>query len=412
MKADPSRQWRLLDLARLDTRSGQLAHKRKTLPQDRAYSEIAARLATHDDDLVRARTAASDVQREVDRAESAVQLVRDRAARNQARLDAGQGSAKDLQALQHELASLDRRQAELEDAQLEVMERVEALEADVERLTAEQQALTEQVEEAAQARDAALAAIAAEEAPQEIEPALSEQVLAEPALPEPVLPEQVLAEPEQPELEQTEPDQSAHGQSTLGQIGIERAAEKVVSSGAARAIFVSPEGDEAAASSVLVAREIADAGLRVLLLDLTASGAASIPMLESSRLQGITDLLASEAQFGEVIHGDRYSDCHVIPTGTADPVRAMRAADRLPIIMQSLTTAYDVVVVECGPTDAEGLGRLVGERTQVFVSVVEADDAVAEAAVELIRGGYADLTLVTPVGYDTPKTPVPGRSAA
>ncbi len=163
MKADPSRQWRLLDLARLDTRSGQLAHKRKTLPQDRAYSEIAARLATHDDDLVRARTAASDVQREVDRAESAVQLVRDRAARNQARLDAGQGSAKDLQALQHELASLDRRQAELEDAQLEVMERVEALEADVERLTAEQQALTEQVEEAAQARDAALAAIAAEE---------------------------------------------------------------------------------------------------------------------------------------------------------------------------------------------------------------------------------------------------------
>ncbi|MGB3832271.1 MAG: exopolysaccharide transport family protein [Mesorhizobium sp.] len=245
-------------------------------------------------------------------------------------------------------------------------------------------------------------AIAGEEAPEEIGPVLSEQVLAEPALPEPVL----------PELEQTEPDQSAHDQSTLGQIGIERAAEKVVSSGAARAIFVSPEGDEAAASSVLVAREIADAGLRVLLLDLTASGAASIPMLESSRLQGITDLLASEAQFGEVIHGDRYSDCHVIPTGTADPVRAMRAADRLPIIMQSLTTAYDVVVVECGPTDAQGIRRLVADGTEVFVSVLEATDTVADAAVELIRSGYPDLTLVTPVGHDTPKTPVPGRTAA
>ena len=258
----------------------------------------------------------------------------------------------------------------------------------------------------------AAAAIAAEEAPEEIGPALSEQVLAEPALPEPVLPEPVLVEPEKPEPEQTEPDQSAHGQSTLGQIGIERAAEKVVSSGAARAIFVSPEGDEAAASSVLVAREIADAGLRVLLLDLTASGAASIPMLESSRLQGITDLLASEAQFGEVIHGDRYSDCHVIPTGTADPVRAMRAADRLPIIMQSLTTAYDVVVVECGPTDAQGIRRLVADGTEVFVSVLEATDTVADAAVELIRSGYPDLTLVTPVGHDTPKTPVPGRTAA
>jgi len=135
-------------------------------------------------------------------------------------------------------------------------------------------------------------------------------------------------------------------------------------------------------------------------------------MLESSRLQGITDLLASEAQFGEVIHGDRYSDCHVIPTGTADPVRAMRAADRLPIIMQSLTTAYDVVVVECGPTDAQGIRRLVADGTEVFVSVLEATDTVADAAVELIRSGYPDLTLVTPVGHDTPKTPVPGRTAA
>ena len=112
---------------------------------------------------------------------------------------------------------------------------------------------------------------------------------------------------------------------------------------------------------MLVAREVADAGLRVLLLDLTASGAASRPMLESAAYAGITNLLASEAQFADVIHADLYSDCHVIPVGTADPVRAMRAADRLPIIMDSLTTAYDVVVVECGPADAEAIRRLVGE---------------------------------------------------
>jgi predicted nucleic acid-binding Zn-ribbon protein len=56
------------------------------------------------------------------------QLVRDRAARNQARLDAGTGTAKDLQALQHELVSLARRQGELEDIELEVMERAEGLE--------------------------------------------------------------------------------------------------------------------------------------------------------------------------------------------------------------------------------------------------------------------------------------------
>jgi Mrp family chromosome partitioning ATPase len=197
--------------------------------------------------------------------------------------------------------------------------------------------------------------------------------------------------------------------SGLGEIDIHKAAEKLVAGGATRAIFVSPHGDEAAASSALVAREVADAGLRVLLLDLTASGAASAPMLDTGLLPGITNLLASEAQFSDVIHADHYSDCHVIPVGTADPVRAMRAADRLPIIMQALTAAYDLVIVECGPADAQDISRLVAEGSEVFVSVIEPDDEVTEAAVRLIKNGYPDLTLVTPAGHEPP---VPGRSAA
>ncbi|TIL50862.1 exopolysaccharide transport family protein [Mesorhizobium sp.] len=199
---------------------------------------------------------------------------------------------------------------------------------------------------------------------------------------------------------------------SLGEVEIDKAVEKLITSGAARAIFVSPEGDEAAASAVLVAREVSDTGLRVLLLDLTASGAASRPTLDSRLFPGITDLLASEAQFSDVIHADLYSDCHVIPVGNADPVRAMRAADRLPIIVQSLTTAYDLVVVECGPTDAQGISRLVGEGTEVFLSLLEPNDEVAQAAVELIESGYPDLTLVTPVDHQTPGTPLPGRRSA
>ncbi|SFO58441.1 exopolysaccharide transport protein family [Mesorhizobium sp. NFR06] len=219
--------------------------------------------------------------------------------------------------------------------------------------------------------------------------------------------EPVEAAPGAAAAEQAEPRPSR-----LGEIDVDKAAEKLIASGAARAIFVSPEGDEAAASAVLVAREVSDAGLRVLLLDLTASGAASRPMLDSSLFPGITNLLASEAQFSDVIHPDLYSDAHVIPVGTADPVRAMRAADRLPIIMQSLTTAYDLVVVECGPADAQGIGRLVGDGTEVFLSMLEADEQVTQAAVKLIESGYPDLTLVTPVGHEPPGTPVPGRRSA
>ncbi|OQM77597.1 GumC family protein [Manganibacter manganicus] len=201
--------------------------------------------------------------------------------------------------------------------------------------------------------------------------------------------------------------------SSLGEVNIDGAAEKLISGRARRALFVSPEGDEAAASSILVARAVADAGWRVLLLDLTASGAASRAMLDSALFPGITNLLASQAQFSDVIHSDHYSDCHVIPVGTADPVRAMRAADRLPIIMQSLATAYDLVAVECGPTDAWAIRRLAdGDGTVVLVSVLEPTDAVTEAAVSLIENGYPDLILVTPVGGETPGTPIPGRSAA
>lgn len=193
---------------------------------------------------------------------------------------------------------------------------------------------------------------------------------------------------------------------------IETAAERLIAGGTARAIFISPEGDEAAATAVLVAREVADAGLRVLLLDLTASGAASRPMLDGGRYPGITNLLAAEAQFTDVIRADHYSDCDVMPVGTADPMRAMRAADRLPIIMESLTTAYDLVVVECGPADADEIRRLVGDGTEVLISFLQHDDEITDAANSLRAGGYQDVMLVTPVGYDLPTSPVPTRSAA
>jgi exopolysaccharide transport family protein len=199
---------------------------------------------------------------------------------------------------------------------------------------------------------------------------------------------------------------------THGGISIETAAEKLIAGGAARAIFISPEGDDAAATAVLVAREVADAGLRVLLLDLTASGAAAGPMLDGSHYPGITNLLASEAQFTDVIRADHYSDCDVMPVGTADPARAMRAADRLPIIMESLTTAYDLVVVECGPADAGEIRRLVGDGTEVLVSFLQHDDEIAYVADGLRAGGYEDVILVTPVGHRLPTTPQPTRSAA
>jgi uncharacterized protein len=162
LKADPSRQWRLLDLQAIDTRLDQIAHARAHLPQLALLAELEHRAEALESDLVRAQTALGDVQREIAKAEADVQLVRDRSARDQSRLDAGTGSAKDLQAISHELQSLARRQAELEDVELEVMERAETAEAEVARLDAERSAVGAELDEATRARDTAVAELDAE----------------------------------------------------------------------------------------------------------------------------------------------------------------------------------------------------------------------------------------------------------
>ena len=164
MIAESARQLRLLDLQAIDTRLDQIAHARTHLPQLAELHDLQGKARLIDDQLVRSRTELDDIQREVAKAEADVQLVRDRAARDRARLDAGTGTAKDLQALQHEMVSLTRRQAELEDIELEVMERAEAAESDVSALERGRGELTARIQALEAARDEAFARLDGEAA--------------------------------------------------------------------------------------------------------------------------------------------------------------------------------------------------------------------------------------------------------
>ncbi len=125
MKASPQMQARLLDLLAIDTKLDQLDHRVRSLPELTDIRRMEAAAADLEAEVVRTETAVGDLQREVARAETAVQQVRDRAERDRQRLEAGTGTSKSLQGLQHELESLARRQSVLEDEELEVMERLE-----------------------------------------------------------------------------------------------------------------------------------------------------------------------------------------------------------------------------------------------------------------------------------------------
>ena len=129
MKADPDAQRRLLELQAIDTALAQLAHRRRTLPEHAELDKLAREISALDDERIRAQVAVDDLDRDIARLEKDVDQVRARKQRDQSRLDAGTGPAKELEALQHELASLARRQSELEDAELELMEQRETADA-------------------------------------------------------------------------------------------------------------------------------------------------------------------------------------------------------------------------------------------------------------------------------------------
>jgi predicted nucleic acid-binding Zn-ribbon protein len=112
---------------------------------------------------VAARTEESDTAREQTKAEADVDQVRQRAARDQQRLDSGMvTNPKDLESLQSEIASLAKRQDDLETIVLEIMERHEAARERVSQLTTRLEELEAKAAETATRRDAALADIDAE----------------------------------------------------------------------------------------------------------------------------------------------------------------------------------------------------------------------------------------------------------
>jgi uncharacterized protein len=127
VKASPEAQRRLLDLQAIDTALAQLTHRRKTLPELAQIDAIAREQSALEDERVRAQVAVDDLDRDISRFEKDIDQVRTRKDRDQARLDAG-GALREIEGLQHELATLNRRQSELEDAELELMEERETAE--------------------------------------------------------------------------------------------------------------------------------------------------------------------------------------------------------------------------------------------------------------------------------------------
>lgn len=189
---------------------------------------------------------------------------------------------------------------------------------------------------------------------------------------------------------------------------------KLVRRGAGRALIVSPAGGSGAHNTVAMARALDAKGLRAIVLDLSGTGLAAGLMDIDPADPGITDLLAAEASYSDVIFGDGASGAHIIADGNADPDRALSGIERLPIILDGLSSAYDIVLVDCGATDAAGLGRLISADSEIILSVdAQSSESAVDAARDLADSGHNDVLIVIEDegGMPDPVEPEPLRKA-
>ena len=155
LKADPAAQLALLGLQELDSRADQLRHQRQTLPELAEIASLTTSRAELDGSRRDAQITVDDLTAEQAKVDADVEQVKARRVRDQERMDQGLiTSPKDLERMQGELQSLQRRIGSLEDDELEVMARLEDAQRELDSLTAQVAAADERLAALSATRDA------------------------------------------------------------------------------------------------------------------------------------------------------------------------------------------------------------------------------------------------------------------
>jgi len=157
MKVQPTDLERLLTIQEYDSAVVALKHQAAVAPIHARIKALAQDRTTVGDRLIAARTTLSDAEQAVVRAEADVEPVRQRLARNQARVDAGEMDAKALATAVDEIAHLKTRVSDLEDAELAAIDAVDLATATVAALTGEAATVETDLTQALATRDADMA---------------------------------------------------------------------------------------------------------------------------------------------------------------------------------------------------------------------------------------------------------------
>jgi predicted nucleic acid-binding Zn-ribbon protein len=120
----------LLEVQEHDTTADQLAHRRRTLPARAELDAAMADLTALEGTVAEVDAERKELARAQQRFEDEIASLRAKAEQHDKTLYSGSiGNPRELQALQDEIAALQRRITHLEDQEIEVMEQLEPVEA-------------------------------------------------------------------------------------------------------------------------------------------------------------------------------------------------------------------------------------------------------------------------------------------
>ncbi len=153
-------------------------------------------------------------------------------------------------------------------------------------------------------------------------------------------------------------------------------------------------GNEGAALSLALARDLADSGLKTVLVDLEGQNSILPDLLELPLVPGLTDLLLGTSDFSKAIQRDRTSALQFIRHGKSDAMADSQLPSRMEAITKTLSGIYDVVLLYAGEASPLTLQLAKGCSTvMIHAPAHRKRDAVA-AANTLKANGFNMVYLI------------------
>ncbi len=171
-------------------------------------------------------------------------------------------------------------------------------------------------------------------------------------------------------------------------------ARRLNAAGAGR-IIITPASQrtEASRQALAVARALANAGTRLVVIDAMAEADHIATIMDLPEAPGIHQLLSGKAQFEQVIRRDPVSTLHVI-SGNSESGGVPALDDKKLISMlQALEATYDQIIVYTDPGQARILSNIPSRNNMALVLVAEASSTSVDAlwiADKILADSHAD----------------------